>query len=294
MRARGFVFSRREWLSLLALECAACAGEFGIPGSMWRWDTSFPPYRVIGNIHYVGSTDLAQFLITTSQGHVLLDTGFEASVPRLRDNVQRLGYRFEDIAFVISSHAHIDHVQAHAVVRRMTGAKVVASSLDAPFIASGGHGETVFDGVYAWRPCPVDRTIVDGETLTLGELTLTARVTPGHTKGATTWTMQVDAGARRLNVVFFSSANINPGVRLIGNPRYPDIARDFEHSFAIWKALPCDVFLGAHGEFYDMRAKYKHLDPSGATNPFIDPDGYKRAIAEAEQRFRDELRSERD
>jgi metallo-beta-lactamase class B len=288
------LFSRREWLSLLALQLSACAGEFGIPGSMWRWDTSFPPYRVIGNIHYVGSADLAQFLITTSQGHVLLDTGFEASVPRLRDNVRRLGYRFEDIAFVISSHAHIDHVQAHAVVRQLTGAKVVASSLDAPFIANGGKGETVFDGVYSWRPCPVDRSIVDGEQLTLGDTTLTARVTPGHTKGATTWTMEVDVDSRRLHVVFFPSANINPGVRLLNNRRYPAIEQDFERSFAIWKALPCDVFLGAHGEFYDMRAKYKRLDPHGRANPFIDPSGYRREIARAEERFHEELQSEHD
>jgi metallo-beta-lactamase class B len=293
MPAPGDHLSRREWLSLALLQLSACVGEFGIPGNMWRWDRDFPPHRVIGNIHYVGSTDLAQFLITTSQGHVLLDTGFERSVPRLRDNVRQLGYRFEDIAFVISSHAHIDHVQAHAVIRKLTHAQVVASALDAPFIASGGKGETVFDGVYAWRPCPVDRRIEDGDQVILGGTTLTARVTPGHTKGATTWTMQVESDSRMLNVVFFPSANINRGVRLIGNPRYPSIASDFERSFAIWRSLPCDVFLGAHGDFYGMHAKYDRLASKGRANPFIDPSGYRRAIADAEQRFRKELESER-
>jgi metallo-beta-lactamase class B len=294
MREHGSLLSRREWLSLAALNLSACISEFGVPGNMWRWDRNFPPHRVFGNIHYVGSTDLAQFLITTPQGHVLLDTGFEDSVPRLREHIQTLGYRFEDIAFVISSHAHIDHVQAHAVVRQLTHAKVVASTLDAPFIASGGKGETVFDGEYAWRPCPVDRTIVDGDQLSLGGTTLTARVTPGHTRGATTWTMQVPAGTQSLNVVFFPSANINRGVHLVDNPRYPDIVSDFEHSFAIWKSLPCDVFLGAHAEFYDMHAKYDRLDAKDGVNPFIDPAGYRRAIAEAEQRFRKQLASERD
>jgi len=287
------LLSRRQWLSAAALQLTACAYDFGIPGSMWRWDRDFPPYRVIGNIHHVGSTELSQFLITTRAGHVLLDTGFEASVPRLRDNVRRLGFRFEDIAFVLSSHAHIDHVQAHAVVRQQTHAKVVASVLDAPFIASGGKGETVFDGLYAWRPCPVDRRIVDRDQVILGGTTLTARVTPGHTRGATTWTMQVDSGAARLNVVFFPSANIIRGVRLLDNPRYPAIASDFERSFAIWKSLPCDVFLGAHGEFYAMRAKFDRIDKQSRANPFIDPSGYRRAIADAERRFREELASER-
>jgi len=293
MLERGPLLSRRQWLSLSALQLAACVGEFGIPGSMWPWDRDFPPYRVIGNIHYVGSTELAQFLITSPHGHVLLDTGFEASVPRLRDNVRQLGYRFEDIAWVISSHAHIDHVQAHAVVRAQTHAQVSASTGDAPFIEHGGKGETVFDGVYAWRPCPVDRRLVDGEQLVVSGLTLTARVTPGHTKGATTWTMQVQDGGRALHVVFFPSANVNRGVRLIDNPRYPEIARDFERSFAIWKALPCDVFLGAHGEFFDMHAKHDRLSGKRGENPFIDPEGYRRAIAAAEQRFRAELDAER-
>jgi metallo-beta-lactamase class B len=292
MRERAIRLSRREWLSLAAFQLSACVGEFGVPGAMWRWDRDFPPHKVIGNIHYVGSTDLAQFLITGSQGHVLLDTGFESSVPRLRENIARLGHRFEDIAYVISSHAHIDHVQAHAVVRKLTHAKVVASALDAPFIEAGGKGESVFDGVYAWRPCPVDRKIEDREQLVVGDTTLTARVTPGHTKGATTWTMQVEAESRMLDVVFFPSANINRGVRLIGNPRYPKIASDFAHSFAIWKALPCDVFLGAHGDFYGMHAKYDRLTSNPKLNPFIDPDGYRRAIADAEQRYRDELASE--
>ncbi len=209
---------------------------------MRPWDRDFPAYRVIGSIHYVGSTDLAQFLITTSEGHILLDTGFEASVPRLRDHVRQLGHRFEDIKLVISSHAHIDHVQAHAVVRQLTQAKVIASAADARFIASGGKGESVYDGVYAWRPCPVDRTIDDGAEIALGGTTLTARLTPGHTKGATTWTMQVESGSQSLDVVFFPSANVNPGVKLIDNPRYPAIAIDFRAELRHLEGAPVRRF----------------------------------------------------
>jgi metallo-beta-lactamase class B len=286
-------------LTLLAvLIASACSGVAGIPGPMWSWNRALPPYRVIDNIYYVGSTEIAQFLITTPEGHILLDSGFEASVPRLRDNVAALGFRFEDIKVILTSHAHIDHVQAHALVRRLTGARVLASARDGAFIEAGGKGESVYDGVYSWPPCPVDRVVSDGDEITLGGTTMTAHLTPGHTMGATTWTMRVkeprgDPAARPLDVVFFPSANINPGVRLVGNTRYPAIAQDFEHSFTVWKALPCDVFLAVHGSFYGMREKRKRQESGSGTNPFIDPAGYKRAIADAEKEFLAELASER-
>jgi metallo-beta-lactamase class B len=288
---RANIVGLTRWLCLLAL--VGCANRNGVPYRMYAYNHAFPPYRVIGNIYYVGTNEIAQFLITTPAGHILLDSGFEESAPRLQDNVRTLGFRFEDIKILLSSHAHIDHVQGHALVRRLTGAQVVASAADATYIAAGGKGETVFDGVYEWAPCPVDRIVGDGDEVTLGGTSLTARLTPGHTRGATTYTMQVVDAGKRLDVVFFPSANINPGVRLLGNSRYPSIASDFEHSFAVWKTLPCDVFLGAHGSFYDMKAKYKRLRDGVAPNPFIDPAGYKSAIAEAERAFQEELASER-
>lgn len=279
------------WLALLVL--SGCIPQAGVPYEMHGWNRPFPPYHLIGNIHYVGTNEIAQFLITTPTGHILIDSGFEASVPRLRENIQKLGYRFEDIRILLSSHAHIDHVQAHAAVRKLTGAQVMASAADARFIASGGKGETVYDGVYAWTPCPIDRKIRDGDRVTLGSTTLTAHLTPGHTMGATTWTMKIVDHGRPLDVVFFPSANVNPGVRLVGNARYPEIAADFERSFATWKALPCDVFLGSHGEFFGMKDKYARLVAGGSANPFIDPEGYRHFVAEAEQQFREELASER-
>ena len=223
---------------MLTLTLGSCASQPGVPREMRAWNRSFPAHRVIGNIYYVGSNEIAQFLITTSAGHILIDSGFEASVPRLRANVEQLGFRFEDVKFLISSHAHIDHAQGHALVRGLTGATVVTSSADAVFISAGGRGETVFDGVHAWTPCPVDRVVGDLDRVTLGGTTLTAHLTPGHTKGAITWTMQVVEQGKTLDVVFFPSANVNTGVRLVGNPRYPEIAADFERSFATWKALP--------------------------------------------------------
>jgi metallo-beta-lactamase class B len=169
----------------------------------------------------------------------------------------------------------------------------VVSSADAPFVEHGGKGETVFDGVFAWTPCPVDRRVNDGDAVTLGDKTLVAHLTPGHTLGATTWTMQVRDHGQTLNVVFFPSANVNRGVRLIDNPRYPNIARDFANSFATWKSLPCDVFLADHGEFYGMKDKYQRLRAGESPNPFIDSDGYRQFLAGAEARFREQLESER-
>lgn len=281
--------SRAIAVALCALALASCASQRGVPREMRAWNRPFEPYRVIGNIYYIGTNGIAQFLIATPAGHVLIDSGFEASVPRLADNIRALGFQFKDVKILLASHAHIDHVQGHALVRRMTGATVVVSAPDAPVIASGGEGEAVFGGVHSWSPCPVDRVVEDGARVTLGETTLVAHVTPGHTRGATTWTTEVVDGGRRLAVVFFPSANVNPGVRLVGNTRYPEIAADFRRSFGTWKSLPCDVPLGAHGSFYDMERKRAELGHAPGSNPFIDPDGYRRLVADAARRFDEQL-----
>jgi len=290
---------RRLPVLVLAFAAAGCAPALQpVPADMVEWNRDVAPYRVIDNVFYVGSNDIAQFLITTPAGHFLLDGGFEASVPRLRAEIKALGFRFEDIKFLLVSHAHIDHQQGDARVRALTGAKVVASARDGQTLAAGGKGDPVYDGVFSWPPCPVDRVVADGEQVSLGGTTLTAHLTPGHTRGAVTWTMQVAApearpGAPKLDVVFFPSANINEGVRLVGNVRYPEIAADFERSFAVWKALPCDVFLGVHGAFYDMDRKRARQLEGVTPNPFIDPGGYRRFVARAEGRFREQLASER-
>jgi metallo-beta-lactamase class B len=284
------VWTAAPLLALVAI--AGCAGQAGVPREMRAWNRDYPPFQIIGNIYYIGSNAVAQFLITTPAGHILLDSGFEASVPRLRANVESLGFRFADVKYLLTSHAHIDHVQGHALVRRLTGAAVVASAADGQVLTNGGKGEAVYDGVFSWAPCPVDRVVADGDTIALGGTTLVAHLTPGHTRGATTWTMRIAQNGRPLDVVFFPSANINPGVHLVGNTRYPQIADDFERSFATWRALPCDVVLGAHPAFFDMDRKRDRMG-SGGPNPFIDPGGYRHLIAEAEQRFRAQLASER-
>ena len=277
-----------QFLVLTAAATSGCSRHEGVPWAWQAWNDPLPPFHIAGNIHHVGSRNMGVFLITTPDGHILLDSAFDATVPQIRVNMKALGFRFEDIKILLSSHAHVDHVQGHAQVRKLTGARVLASQEDAPIISSGGKGDFLFEDLYAWQGCPVDGIVKDGDVVELGGTKLVARLTPGHTKGATTWTMKVQDGGKTLDVVFFPSGNVNAGVRLVGNPRYPGIAADFDRSFATWKSLPCDVFLGAHGVFWDAEGKLARVR-AGGPNPFIDPEGYKKVVAQQEAAFRAKL-----
>jgi metallo-beta-lactamase class B len=282
---------------LVATALPACSSNRGVPGWMRGWNDPRPPFRVVGNVHFVGTNRMGIFLITTPQGHILLDTGFEAKVPQLEKSVTALGFRFADIKIILASHAHIDHVQAHALVKRMTGAKVIASRGDAVTIASGGKQEWMYGDAYAWPPCPVDQVIEDGQNVTLGGTTMTAHLTPGHSRGATTWTMQVrDAEAnpaRPLDVVFFPSGSVPAGIRVVGNKEYPEAVSAYQHSFATWRALPCDVFLGAHSDFFDLDTKYDRWRGGARPNPFLDHAGYLALIDKYEKRFNDTVAEQR-
>jgi metallo-beta-lactamase class B len=281
------VLHRHSWPAVLLFAAVAgCAGgPHGVPASMLDWNRPFQPFRVAGNVHYVGTNVMALFLLTTPAGHILIDSGFEKNVPRLRQNVEALGFRFADIKVLLSSHAHIDHVQGHALVRQLTGARVVASAGDAPTITSGGKDEWAYGDDFSWPPCPVDQIVGDGEAIELGGTTLTARLTPGHTRGAVTWTTTVKEAGRNLDVVFYASGTIPPGVKVVDNPAYPEAVAAYQRSFATWKALPCDVFLGSHGEFFDLAKKFQKWK-DGDRLAFVDPQGYRRTIAEAERQFR--------
>src|SRR6185436_13212838 len=194
---------------------------------------------------YVGASDITSFLITTPAGHILIDGGFEETVPLIRASVKKLGFRLEDVKFLLNNHAHYDHAGGLAMLKKLTGAKLVVSEGDAPLLAAGGHGDFAFGDKYLFPPVQADRTVRDGDTVSLGGVTLTAHLTPGHTKGCTTWTMKVKDGDRTRDVVFAGSLSVLPGVTLAVNPKYPGIAADYAHSFAVLKALPCDIFLSS-------------------------------------------------
>jgi len=258
------------------------------------WTNPFPPYRIIGNIYYVGSQGLASYLITTPQGNILINSNLEKSVPMIRESIEKLGFRFSDTKILLISHAHWDHCAGSAAIKELTGAKYMVMDADVPAIEDGGKlnfgRDTKFSdsGTSQYQPAKVDRVLHDGDQVKLADTVLTAHLTPGHTKGTTTWTMKVADGGKTYNVVIVGSPNVNPGYKLVNNALYPQIASDYERMFRVLKSLPCDVFLGAHGNYYGMEAKYARMK-AGEPNPFIDPEGYKNYVAEREQTFRAEL-----
>ena len=255
---------------------------------------AFPPFKVIGNIYYVGDTNESVFLITTPAGHILLDTGYAETVPIVKAGVEKLGFQMKDIKIMISGHAHSDHVAGHALVKEMTGARVLASERDAPVIESGGaKGDYRGPRANPWKPTKVDQIIKDGERVTLGGVTMTAHLTPGHTQGNTTWTMVVEDGVRKLNVVFMPSVGRNEGVHVFNYPNYPNIADDYQKTFRVIKALPCDVFLGPHGNFFDLKGKYARMQAGAKENPFVDPSGCRLFAERGEAAFLKQLEEER-
>jgi len=245
------------------------------------------PFRIVGNIYYVGASDITSYLIVTTRGDILLDGGFVETAPMIEANVQKLGFKLADVKYILSSHEHLDHAGGIAELRSKTGAKFVALEQEVPGLTAG----TSFP---AARP---DQVIHDGGTLKLGAVTMTAHLTPGHTRGCTTWSAVVKDGGRSYHVVFVGSASVLPMYRLIDRPgapaTYPGIEQDYDRTFRVLRSLPCDVFLGSHGSFYSLADKRGLMEKKPAQNPFIDPWGYQAYILKAESAFQKELAAER-
>jgi metallo-beta-lactamase class B len=241
------------------------------------------PFRILGNLYSVGANEITSFLVATDRGLILLDGGFKETAPQIRDNIARLGFNMADVKILLNSHAHFDHAGGLAQLKEWSGAQLLASARDAPLLAAGGPD---------FPPVRVDREVRDGEAVTLGDTTLIAHLTPGHTPGCTSWTMRVAEGGKRYDVVFVCSTTVLPGYRLIDRPTYPGIAADYAHTFAVLAALPCDVFLAAHTSFFDGAEKARRLRAGERPNPFVDPQGYRRYVARAEAAYRDRLAAE--
>ena len=205
-------------------------------------DQPFPAHRIAGNLYYVGSTDLASYLIATPEGHIVINSGFEETVPMIQKAIESLGFNLADVKILLASHAHSDHVAGHARLKELTGAKVYVMRGDHSVIASGGEGQYLYTDS-RWTPCPVDRVLDDGEEIELGGAKLTAHLTPGHTRGCTSWSYPLTDGNHKFLAVVIGSPNVNPGYQLVGNKDYPQIADDFARTFAVLKKLPCDIFL---------------------------------------------------
>ena len=255
-----------------------------------EWTEPFPPFRIAGNLYYVGSKGLANYLVTTPQGNILINSDLEANVPLIEASIERLGFKFKDTKILLISHAHWDHDAGSAMIKEQTGAMYMVMDADVGVVESGGKTDFEYGNSpnTLYRPTKVDRVLHDGEEVKLGGAVLVAHRTPGHTKGCTTWTMQVPEAGKTYNVVILGSPNVNPGYKLIDNKAYPEIAEDYERMWRVLKSLPGDIFLGAHGSYFGLEEKYPLMKAGGA-NPFIDPSGYKKYVAQKEQDFRTEL-----
>ncbi len=270
----------------LMLTVIACAGSAPAQND---WTEPFPAFRITGNLYYVGSKGLASYLVATPQGHILINSDTEANVPLLRTSVESLGFKFADIKILLISHAHWDHNAASDTIKKLTGAKYMVMEGDVDVVESGGKGDFQYgnDPTQLYPATKVDRVLHDGDHVKLGDATLTARLTPGHTKGCTTWTMRVNDDSKLRDVVIVGSPNVNPGYKLVGNTVYPRITEDFEKTFRVLKSLPVDYFLGAHGSYFDLESKYPRFKIGEVA--FFDPKGYKNFVDDREQAFRMEL-----
>src|SRR5438445_2531322 len=231
--------------------------------------TQFPPHKIIGNIYYVGTKTLSSFLIVTPQGNILIDSTYERNVKTIEKSITDLGFKFSDVKVLLGNHAHGDHQEGDALVRQLTGAQVMAMAEDVPALKAMKPGG---------KEHPIDRILHDGEAVTLGGATLIAHLTPGHTRGCTTWTMKAQEGGKTYDVMFGCSLRAPEKLT-------PQNVDEFNRSFALVRALPCDVQLGDHAAQYNMQAKYAKLR-SGGPNPFIDPDNCKLEAEISETMFR--------
>jgi len=285
---------------ILAVLPAALVSAQGPPGPNSRAIPTHP-FHVIGNIYYVGPvaesgtdrSDATSFLITTPEGPILVDSVFEDTVPLIRDNVEALGFRFEDIKILLNSHAHTDHMAGHKLMKELTGAEVYMSEADGALMADGGRSDFRSNGRQLWEPLEADHILEDGDSVTLGGVTMTAHLTPGHTKGCVTWTMVTQDGGLGYNVVIAGGVRPNPNETLVGNPEYPQIAEDFAKAFATLKTLSADVFLAVHGSWFTLPEKAMARERGLRANPFIDPQGYRDYVTTFEQQYLDKLEADR-
>lgn len=256
------------------------------------WTEPIEPFRIAGNLYYVGSRDLAAYLVTTPKGNILINSNLESSPPLIKQSVEKLGFRWKDTKILLSSQAHYDHVAGAAEVLRETHAKYMVMDADVKVVESGG-GATSFD--IPDSPFPkahVDRVLHDGDAIRLGGSEVIAHKTAGHTEGCTTFTMRVIEDGKPLDVVIVGGWASNPDVRYVTvhgqPPSYPGIEQDFQHTFATLEKMPVDIFLGAHGQYFHMQSKLKK---GARSNPalWIDPDGFHKALKEKEEIFEKEL-----
>ena len=272
--------------STLAIVAIVSVHAVGSAQDNPEWTRPFPPFRIIGNIYWVGSYDLSTYLITTPQGHILINTGVGDTARQIKASVEQLGFTLREVKILTATHGHWDHVAGIAALKKMTDAVVVTSEPDKELLESGGKADFRWGDTPSARfdPVKVDRTFKDGETISVGATTLTAHLHPGHTKGATSFTTDVRENGKTYRVIIANLGSINPGVRVTGMPGYPGIEQDYARTFKAQKAMTIDVFLASHASQFGLHEKYK---PGDAYTPdrFVDPAGFLKAVADLEKTY---------
>jgi len=257
------------------------------------WTRPFPAHRIVGNLYYVGTYDLACFLVTTPKGNILINSGVDGSVPMIKASIESLGFKLKDTKILLTTQAHYDHVAGMAEMKRLTGAKFLATAGDTPVLEDGGKSDPLFTTPeFRFAPVKVDGRIQDGQKISLGGTELTAYSHPGHTRGSVSYGLTIAENGRNYRVLIANIGSINPGTILIGNKKYPQIAEDYARTFREQKKLECDIFLSSHASQYQLHDKWK---PGQAYNPdtFVDPEGYKAAVGRAETAYLEWLAKEK-
>ena len=277
---------------LTVVGCLILGAAAPLAAQREAWTRPFPGHRVIGNLYAVGTYDLAVFLVTSDDGHILINTGLEDSTAQIRDNIESLGFRLEDVEILLQMQSHWDHTAALAEIKQITGAEMWATADDAPVLEDGGFSDPHFGGEETFTPIEVDKIIADGELIELGAIRLTVLETPGHTAGSSSYTMVVREGGRDYNVAIANMGTINPGKQLVVDPTYPGVADDFAETFRRQKALDVDVWVAAHGSQYGLHDKYEAGQPY-SPDTFVDPEGFLAAVERLETLYMEQMASER-
>ena len=271
--------------------CLTIALAVSLAAQREDWTRPFPGHRVIGNLYAVGTYDLAVFLVTSNDGHFLINTGLEDSVPLVRENIESVGFRLEDVKVLLTTQAHWDHTAALAEIKELTGAEMWATAGDAPVLEDGGFSDPHFGGRQSFPPVAVDRIIEDGEVLELGNTRMTVLLSPGHTAGSVSYTLALYENGVDYDVIIANMATINDGKRLVVDPTYPGVADDFAETFRKQKALSIDVWVASHGGQYNLHDKY---EPGQRYHPdtFYDPEGFRAEVQRLEQLYLQQVAAE--
>jgi metallo-beta-lactamase class B len=252
-----------------------------------KWNTPTEPFKMIGNVYYVGTDGLASYLITSPQGHILVDTVMPEATSQIKASIEKLGFKIADIKYLLNTHAHIDHTGGLAEMKQASGGQLVAGEADKPLLEGGYYPGAKEDTALAFPPVKVDRTVREGDTITVGDVTLTARETPGHSPGCTSWAFSVKDGDATRSVLIFCSGTVALN-RLVTNPTYPGIVTDYRQTFARAKDMKVDVLLAPHPEMYKMAEKRAKL-ADGGPNPFVNPGEFNAYAETLEKAFEDAL-----